>query len=121
MLLFHGTRQTQPSLIYSSEEGFNLNYANAGMWGKANYFAYNISYSNGYSSQLPTGQRQMFMASVIVGKEVVLQPDGNLRVPPNQPGTNVPYDSVKGNTGGSDVIMVYSNKKAYPSYIITYR
>jgi len=61
------------------------------------------------------------MASVIVGKEIVLQPDGNLRVPPNQPGTNFPYDSVKGNTGGSDVIMVYSNKKAYPSYLITYK
>jgi hypothetical protein len=33
----------------------------------------------------------MFMASVIVGKEVVPQPDGNLRAPPYQPGTNVPH------------------------------
>jgi hypothetical protein len=40
-----------------SEEGFNLNYANEGMWGKANYFAFNSSYSNGYSSSLPTGER----------------------------------------------------------------
>lgn len=31
------------------------------------------------------------------------------------------YDSVKGFTNGSDVYMVYSNKKAYPSYLITYK
>jgi hypothetical protein len=63
----------------------------------------------------------MFMAEVIVGNTVNLQPDQTLRVPPNQPYTNVPYDSVKGQTGGSDVIMVYSNKKAYPTYLITYK
>ena len=56
----------------------------------------------------------MFMALVIVGKEVVLQPDNTLLAPPNQPGTNIPYDSVKGFTGGSHVIMIYTNKKAYP-------
>jgi hypothetical protein len=49
--LFHGTRGTPPTLIYISEKGFNLNYANAGLWDKSN------SYSNGYSSFLPTGQR----------------------------------------------------------------
>ena len=67
----------------------------------------------------------MFMATVIIGNTIVLQPDKSLRQPPNKPvtkpGTTNPYDSVKGNTGGSDVIMVYSNKKAYPSYLITYR
>jgi hypothetical protein len=31
------------------------------------------------------------------------------------------YDSVKGFTGGSDVFMIYSNKKAYPEYLITYK
>ncbi len=104
-----------------SEEGFNLNYSNEGMWGKANYFAFNSSYSNDYSSALPTGQRQMFMANVIVGKTIVMQSNNKLREPPIIDGKKIPYDSVKGNTGGSDVIMVYSNKKAYPEYLITYR
>jgi hypothetical protein len=63
----------------------------------------------------------MFMATVIIGNTIVLNPDRALRQPPNRAGTNVPHDSVKGNTGGSDVIMVYSNKKAYPSYLITYK
>jgi hypothetical protein len=53
--LFHGTRNTPPTTIYMSEEGFNLNYANEGMWGKANYFAFKSSYSNNYASKLPTG------------------------------------------------------------------
>ncbi len=73
--LFHGTRNTPPESIYMSEEGFNLNFANEGMWGKANYFAFNSSYSNAYSYVLPSGQRQLFMANVIVGKTIVMQPD----------------------------------------------
>ncbi len=61
------------------------------------------------------------MALVIVGKEVVLQADNTLLAPPNQPNTNIPYDSVQGFTGNSKVIMIYTNKKAYPQYLITYR
>ena len=52
MLLFHGTSETKPELIYSSEEGFNLNYSKVGLWGKANYFAFNSSYSNNYAHVL---------------------------------------------------------------------
>lgn len=71
----------------------------------------------------------MFEATVIIGNTVEIPYDPSeensttrcLRQPPNQPGTNLPYDSVKGKTGGSNVIMVYSNKKAYPSYLITYK
>jgi hypothetical protein len=119
--LFHGTRATPPEVIYKSEEGFNINYSADGMWGKAIYFAYNSSYSNSYASSLPNGSKQMFMATVLIGKEIELNPDRTLREPPMQPNTNIKYDSIKGNTGGSDVIMVYSNKKAYPQYLITYR
>ena len=35
--------------------------------------------------------------------------------------TSIRFDSVKGNTQNCDVYMVYSNKKAYPSYLISYR
>ena len=37
--LYHGTGKTPPETIYTSEEGFNLNFSNEGFWGKANYFA----------------------------------------------------------------------------------
>ena len=66
----------------------------------------------------------MFFAQVIIGKEIEMEyqkANRTLKEPPIQPGTDKKYDSVKGNTKGSDVTMVYSNKKAYPQYLITYR
>jgi hypothetical protein len=55
--LFHGTRATPPTMIYMSEEGFNLNFSKEGMWGKANYFAFKSSYSNSYASVRSNGKR----------------------------------------------------------------
>lgn len=57
----------------------------------------------------------MFFARVQVGKSKSLPPDRNLRKQPDG------YDSVHGNTNGSDVFMIYRNKKAYPEYLITYK
>jgi hypothetical protein len=51
----------------------------------------------------------------------MLLSDPSLTMPPLVEGSNLRFDSVKGNTGGSDVFMVYSNKKAYPNYLITYK
>jgi len=49
-MLWHGTRTTDPRIISGSEEGFDMRFANAGMWGTGNYFAVNASYSNnGYA------------------------------------------------------------------------
>ena len=63
----------------------------------------------------------MFQAKVNIGNYIEMEPDSILRMPPVFPGTKTRYDSVMGHTGGSDVIMVYSNKKAYPEYLITYK
>ncbi|TNV84461.1 hypothetical protein FGO68_gene12245 [Halteria grandinella] len=120
--LFHGTSQTPPSAIYQSEQGFNLCYANDGMWGRANYFAAKAFYSITYSHVLPDGNFQMFYARVILGKCKALAPDKTLREPPFIDGsTTVRYDSVQGFTRDTDVFMVYSNAKAYPEYLITYK
>ena len=48
-LLWHGTRGTDPKLIYDGEVGFDIRFSAAGMWGIAIYFAKNASYSLGYS------------------------------------------------------------------------
>ena len=53
--LYHGTRNTPPDKIYTSEEGFDMRFSPGGMWGRANYFAVNSSYSNGYAHPLPNG------------------------------------------------------------------
>ncbi|TNV72372.1 hypothetical protein FGO68_gene5051 [Halteria grandinella] len=133
-LLFHGTSQTDPKMIYESEEGFDMRFSNEGMWGRANYFAVKSAYSNNYcyktsmkmilpnSSQEQTiERRKMFLARVLVGQTIALASDKTLKMPPLLPGeTTKRYDSVKGFTNGSDVYMVYSNKNCYPNYLITY-
>jgi hypothetical protein len=97
------------------------------MWGIANYFAKNASYSNGYCYQ-GSGNKQMFLARVLVGENIHIYPnDATLRKPPLKPsssnsslGFNEEYDSVSGETGNSVVYMIYENGRAYPEYLITY-
>lgn len=54
----------------------------------------------------------MFLALVNLGEPaIILESDTNRTktvAPPDQ------KDSVKGNTNGSDIYIVYANKKAYP-------
>ena len=66
--MYHGTRGTPPDTIYSSEEGFDMTYSRAGMWGHANYFAKNSSYSDAYAfTATGNGARVMFNAKVLIG------------------------------------------------------
>ena len=64
MQLYHGTRATDPLLIYDGEEGFDMRFSANGMWGQAVYFAVNSSYSNSYAFNAPNGSKQMFYAKV---------------------------------------------------------
>jgi hypothetical protein len=51
--LWHGTSSHEPKQVYT-KDGLNINYANAGMWGKGIYFAVNANYScPGYSYKVP--------------------------------------------------------------------
>lgn len=119
--LYHGTSNTDPRLIYQSDEGFNLNYSQPGMWGRANYFAANSAYSNAeYAYKLPDGSRQMFEAKVNIGNTVIMNADRNIIEPPLVQNSTHRHDSVQGWSQGSDIYMVYANKKAYPEYLITY-
>ena len=118
-LLFHGTRNTPPSSIYKDEEGFDMRFGRAGMWGTGNYFAVNASHSDDYAHRLPDGTHQMFLAKVLTGRSIELQPDSTLRLPPPRQG-NLRYDTVNGETNGSQVFITYSSDKAYPFYLITY-
>ena len=126
MELFHGTRNNMPTDIYDSEEGFDMRFSAQGMWGQANYFAVNASYSNNYAhSNIITGQREMFLAKVLTGDSHASSANSSLRMPPKSY-TSVTqlgqarYDTVTGSTGGSKVYMTYDNQKAYPAYLITY-
>ena len=123
--LFHGTSETDPSLIYNGEEGFDMRFCTKGMWGLGNYFAVNASYSHHYAHRVSGEKRQMFLTRVITGESCPCESNSSLRMPPTKPSARhfagERYDSVTGTTRGSQVFIIYDNVKAYPLYLITYQ
>ena len=132
-LLFHGTRSNDPSLIYNGEEGFEMRLC-AGMWGQANYFAVNASYSDNYAF-VRENVREVLLVKVLTGDSCKMDPDNSLRLPPEKPRSTMEedgitstlqcakqrYDTVNGCTNGSQVYMTYDNRKSYPAYLIRYK
>ena len=127
--LFHGTSSTPPEKIFKSEQGFDFRFCSRGMWGTGTYFAVNASYSNSYA--YTTGARkQMILAKVLTGETCQCNQDSSLKKPPVKSRSKLSgsrnafedelYDSVKGNTKGSDIFVIYDHEKAYPAYLITY-
>ena len=120
--LFHGSSKTKPHNIYNSESGFDMRFSAEGMWGIANYFAVDASYSNSYVYSC-SHQKQMFLAKVLTGDSFLSSPNKALRMPPLKratAGVQLEYDTVTGHTHGCEVYMTYDNHKAYPAYLITY-
>ena len=92
-----------------------MKFAKEGMWGKGIYFAKNAGYSNDYYPHIhEDGNRGIFLACVVLGQTKYMNPQKDLIQPP--PG----FDSVSGNTRGSDVYIIYANKKAYPQFYVKY-
>jgi hypothetical protein len=134
LLLFHGTRATDPQLIYNGQMGFDFRYAKRGLWGHGVYFSTDASYSHNYSSAAiaPDGKpaRSMFLAQVLVGEsfDYGKQYQRDLKTPParEQQGGGIPfanelYDSVQCTAVGSQNFVVYEGGRGYPSYLLTYR
>ena len=127
--LFHGTRGNNPKLIYDSEVAFDMRFSAEGMWGRANYFAVNASYSDSYAFCRDNGVKEMFLVKVLTGDSHQCKPDSSLRLPPEKQAEDMGpvrfsktrYDTVTGTTGDSRVYMTYDNEKAYPAYLIQYK
>lgn len=135
--VWHGTSNVDPDVIYRDhQDGFMMQLAQQGLWGRAIYFAEHSSYSDNYS-YTPSGasfqpsyndrarglpdEKEMFAAKLLVGAAVDLPNDRTLTVPPlrsNFQGQR--YNTVTGVTGGSPVYMVYENGRAYPEYLVRY-
>ena len=117
--LFHGTTKTDPKVIYESERGLDIKYAEDGLNGIGIYFADNSSYSSRYAHRKGNGVNQMFLCTVLTGVSTQKGGGKNVKKPPpmeNKP--NLDYDSI--NTGDGGHFIVYENNKAYPGYLITY-
>lgn len=127
VLLFHGTRSTSPDNIYDGEIGFQMQFSGQGMWGRGIYFAVNAVYSKqNYAYKNNDGTHSLFYARVALGDFVQLPASNSITLPPEKPQSNgqfskIRYDSIKGNTGGSDVFIIYENGRAYPEYLITFK
>ena len=125
--LWHGSR-TSADDIYSSEEGFDMRFSSEGMWGRANYFATNASYSVKYAHSRCDNTKELFLAKVLTGNSFESPPNKTLSMPPEKPATSnseiklkqVRYDSVNGVTRNCRVYMTYSNDKAYPAYLVQF-
>ena len=127
-MLFHGTRNNNPELIYGGDSGFDMRHSASGMWGRGNYFAKNSSYSDGFAYQdLESGLRKMFAAWVLTGICYDSQPRSLIKPPERERSgaeegkVKCLYDSVTGVTGGTRVYITYDNMHAYPAYLIIYK
>lgn len=113
--LFHGTRGTDPTQIMKSDEGFDMRFSNAGLWGTGIYFAENAKYSHEYAYQdykdTAIGIKQMFLAKVLIGDSISLVQNRSLKYPPYIEGQEERYDSVNGITKDTKVYIVYDNGK----------
>lgn len=125
-LLFHGTRNTDPKTIISSEKGFDFRYGSEDcLWGKGAYFAVQASYCDHQFAHKKGIDKQIFVARVLTGISFAMsQPNRSLKEPPTKPRSTDHYDTVTGYTGGvlpSQVYVIYDHDKAYPAYLLTYR
>mmetsp|Transcript_23653 Transcript_23653/g.50182 ORF Transcript_23653/g.50182 Transcript_23653/m.50182 type:complete len:298 (+) Transcript_23653:594-1487(+) len=131
--VWHRTRALEPSVIYQDKlDGFMMQYAAQGYWGRGIYFADKASYSKDYSYKPPTsssvaerpdareGESEMFLTRLLVGKEIKLDQNRSLTVPPSDPSTGLKYNTVTGETQCSQVWIVYENGRAYPEYLVRY-
>ena len=105
--LFHGSRGTDPKLIYGSEDGLDIRFSNAGAFGNGIYFANNSHYSSAYASPLAGGngrEFQMFVCLVLQGDSVQVA-NGQYRIPPLKNGSQTErYDSINNGPGGHTII-----------------
>lgn len=110
--VWHGTRHNDPSVIYEDvQDGFMMQYCEAGMWGRGLYFAKNAKYSNDYAWSIGAGRKTMMYTRLLTGEEIHMPPDSNIKVPPVRPG-KLRYDTISGDTNGSKVYIVYENGRA---------
>jgi len=138
MQLFHGTKKIEPSLIYNGEEGFDVRFANSGMWGFGCYFAQDAIYSNRSYSHKLDSRRQFFLVDVLVGESTTLeQQEDDLKFPPEKNSDDEVrkcsnslnfeverYDSINATPIANSperIYVVYNNGRAYPRYLITYK
>ena len=118
--LFHGSGDTSPQLIINDPVGFNMGFAQRGLWGRGLYFATNCSYSHRFRHVVRENVFSVFLATVFVGYVKEMDEDNDITTPPCRPNSRYKYHSVQGRKCGEVIHIIYENCMAYPSHLITY-
>ena len=138
MKLYHGTRNTNPKILYEDkEECFNINFTGDNNYlGRGTYFAEKSEYSVPYSYVerdvsfinrlfMPKNYREMFYCIVLVGESQnipqLTADSRNMKDTDFKDKVNkIRYESSTMFTNGSQIYAVYKNRRAYPLYLIKY-
>lgn len=122
--LFHGTKAVEA--IVNSMDGHGFQPLLAGtavgaIHGDGTYFARDARYSdNGYARTLPTGEKQVLVVDVVVGRWA--KGAKGIKICPLLPGEQyVRYNSLVDNTRNPSIFVVQHSNQAYPAYLLTYR
>ena len=124
-LLFHGTRcrgDVLGKIVNDPDAGFlplKSGSRTGAKWGDGTYFARDAKYSNEYATRLPTGQKQMIVADVIVGRWT-LGSKGLNECPIIEGEQFVRYNSLVNDVKNPSIFVVQHSSQAYPAYVITY-
>lgn len=120
--MFHGSGRggATPKMIYESEDGLDIRFARAGMYGTGIYFADNSAYSHSYTYRSDAGVYSMFVCFVLPGLSAHDPPAPTaLRIPPLLRQDSVERFDTVTNRNRTHVIT-YANAKSFPAYLINY-
>jgi len=123
-LLWHGSGDLAPAIIYGDVHyGWKINYASAkNLWGPGLYFGEDASYCDKYTFRTSSGSRQVFLAEVITGDDIISLEDATIREPWLKEDGKTRYDSVCGVRHDTSWIwVVYASGRAYPAYLVEYK
>ena len=87
--------------------------------GNGTYFARDARYSNDYARALPSGQKQMLVVEVLVGRWAQGAP--GMSMCPLLPGEQYKkYNSLVNDVVRPTIFVVQHSNQAYPAYLLTY-
>jgi poly [ADP-ribose] polymerase 7/11/12/13 len=120
--LFHGTRAVEQITGSTDGQGFLpllAGTSTGAIYGDGTYFARDASYSDTYARTLPTGQKQMLLVDVIVGRWAEGQQ--GMKVCPTVPGEQyIRFNSLVNDTANPAIFVIQHSSQAYPTHLITY-
>jgi poly [ADP-ribose] polymerase 7/11/12/13 len=121
--LFHGTSLDGiTSIVNNTTAGFSpllSGTCTGAIWGDGTYFARDASYSDNYACTLPTGQKKMLIAEVVIGK--FTKGAKRMNICPILPGEKCRrFNSLVDDEKRPSIFVVQHTMQAYPAYLITY-